>query len=200
MINEKHLFGIEHCYKQGTTDALIVFFSGTLPTYSAISWFNEDEEYSYLFLKDDPWYTTYTARPYHQVIDYYIKNLDRTIFAGISMGGMAALYHGIDRGIVGIISIDPFPWQFNPERVMKKLKAIPHDNSIKWPMLFVEYATNNSYVAQIKTILFNRPVTIISMPWASEVHGDFIPSLDMMNALFEFMFKMNQIDKRHNKT
>lgn len=191
--HEKELYNIKHVYynNNNNSDLLFVSFAGKVNFYVNSTWFYNNNEIKahFLFLKNDPFYDTYSNINYQKIISYYIHHykIKNIITYGLSMGAVASLYYGILFKAQLIISIDPHPINF----VMNKLYKLIEDTHFNFEKIYINYtfsdkntATNiPNHTNNIIQKLMLKNILLTIQPFVSNKHLDFVTSKKYLNEI-----------------
>lgn len=208
MINEileKHettIDEVKHVYYNNNADSQMLFisFAGMIDKYVSITWFYNQSNIlgHFLFLKNDPEYTTYNETKYETLIEYYIKKylIKKIIIYGVSMGGIASIKYGLKFNSDLIIAIDPSPINYDIIELLTMIKS--YDNNFNYKnKIYINYTFENNlqtiptHTEQIiKELQLKNFITIIH-PFCSTKHLAFIPSKEFLIEIIEKFTTIN---------
>lgn len=190
--HEKELYNIKHIYyNNSTSDLLFISFAGKVNFYVNSTWFYNNSEIKahFLFLKNDPFYDTYSNNNYRKVISYYIHHyqIKNIITYGLSMGAVASLYYGILFKAQLIISIDPHPINF----VMNNLYKLIDETYFNFEKIYINYTFSDKntptnipiHTNNIIQKLMLKNILLTIQPFVSNKHLDFITSKKYLNEI-----------------
>lgn len=202
--HEVSLFDTPHVYYNfsGENKGLFVSFAGAVDRYVGVSWFYRDTDFGLhcLFLMDSPPYSTYSDERFVRLIRHYVALLgvERLVFYGPSMGGVAALYHGLELRADLVIAVDPEPVAFDVQLLTGRVDGLLGQD---WaPRLYLNYTFTKDWEIPAHTralidALTHRNCIVTIHPYRDTRHLAFIPSKRYIAELIRSCPKVEKSEK-----